>query len=301
MCLTRNGGGLQIIKPNKYPACQSIHQMYYECSLVTEASFGKFVNRCGGLKERLDECNVREQVRSAHTHTQHNTHMLTCAPTYKRTQTHKHAHTQTHTHTHTHAHAHAHMRAHAHAHKLSLTHTHTQTLFLTHTLILSPTRMRARQYCVYVRFGRCYQHQPRGVCDVCGCTHSIHSHTCSARRTCVDPPIRIPLTLFFWAQIVESLMFDMAGRVFTSARRNRKPPKTLIFAKSVDQRANPPIFQKLAFSRELAAFSARLESIQQAKKELFENFVRLRYLDTEKEEKWCPRAFGSSGGARQRR
>lgn len=52
----------QVIKPNKYPACEAVHQMYYECSLVTEASFGKFVNRCGLLKERLDECNVREGV-----------------------------------------------------------------------------------------------------------------------------------------------------------------------------------------------------------------------------------------------
>jgi hypothetical protein len=52
----------QVIKPNKFPACESIHQMYYECSIVTEASFGKFINRCAGLKEKLDECNVQEQV-----------------------------------------------------------------------------------------------------------------------------------------------------------------------------------------------------------------------------------------------
>ena len=51
----------KIVKPNKYPACAAVHQMYYECSLVTESSFGKFVNRCGKLKEQLDECNVREQ------------------------------------------------------------------------------------------------------------------------------------------------------------------------------------------------------------------------------------------------
>ncbi len=52
----------QVVKPNKYPACEAAHQMYFECSLVTEASFGKFLNRCGALKEKLDECNVREQV-----------------------------------------------------------------------------------------------------------------------------------------------------------------------------------------------------------------------------------------------
>lgn len=56
------GVGEQVIKPNKFTACESIHQMYYECSIVTEASFGKFINRCAGLKEKLDECNVREQV-----------------------------------------------------------------------------------------------------------------------------------------------------------------------------------------------------------------------------------------------
>jgi hypothetical protein len=52
----------QVVKPNKYPACEAVHKMYFECSLVTEASFGKFINRCGALKEKLDECNVREQV-----------------------------------------------------------------------------------------------------------------------------------------------------------------------------------------------------------------------------------------------
>lgn len=52
----------QVVKPNKYPACEAVHQMYFECSLVTEASFGKFLNRCGALKEKLDECNIREQV-----------------------------------------------------------------------------------------------------------------------------------------------------------------------------------------------------------------------------------------------
>ena len=52
----------KVIKPNKYPACAAVHQMYYECSLVTESSFGKFLNRCGQLKTQLDECNVREQA-----------------------------------------------------------------------------------------------------------------------------------------------------------------------------------------------------------------------------------------------
>ena len=57
-------GCLQVAKPNKYPACAEVHEKYFQCALVTEASFGKFINRCNELQEKLDECNIREQVRT---------------------------------------------------------------------------------------------------------------------------------------------------------------------------------------------------------------------------------------------
>ena len=60
--LTLFPGCLQVAKPNKYPACAEVHEKYFQCALVTEASFGKFINRCNELKEKLDECNIREQV-----------------------------------------------------------------------------------------------------------------------------------------------------------------------------------------------------------------------------------------------
>ena len=61
----RAPGRPQVAKPNKYPACAEVHEMYFQCALVTEAGFGKFINRCAQLNEKLDECNVREQVWAA--------------------------------------------------------------------------------------------------------------------------------------------------------------------------------------------------------------------------------------------
>ena len=61
--LTLFPGCLQVAKPNKYPACAEVHEKYFQCALVTEASFVKLINRCNELKEKLDECNIREQVR----------------------------------------------------------------------------------------------------------------------------------------------------------------------------------------------------------------------------------------------
>ena len=34
---------------------------YYQCVLVKEASFGKFIGRCNKAKELLDACNIQQQ------------------------------------------------------------------------------------------------------------------------------------------------------------------------------------------------------------------------------------------------
>jgi hypothetical protein len=52
---------LQPVKPNKYPACEQVYTDYYQCVLVTEVSFGKFIGRCNKAKELLDACNVTQQ------------------------------------------------------------------------------------------------------------------------------------------------------------------------------------------------------------------------------------------------
>ena len=50
------------MKPNKYPVCEPFYKAYYDCVLVKEASFGKFVGKCDELRMRLDTCNARELV-----------------------------------------------------------------------------------------------------------------------------------------------------------------------------------------------------------------------------------------------
>jgi hypothetical protein len=36
---------VQPVKRNKYEVCQDVFQRYYQCALVDEAKFGKFVGR----------------------------------------------------------------------------------------------------------------------------------------------------------------------------------------------------------------------------------------------------------------
>lgn len=54
----------QIVKPNKFAPCKQMYEEYYECSLVKETSFGKFIGRCNSLKANLDACNMRESPAS---------------------------------------------------------------------------------------------------------------------------------------------------------------------------------------------------------------------------------------------
>ena len=51
----------QPVKPNKYSACEQVYTDYYECVLVKEANFGKFIGRCNKVKELLDACNIEQQ------------------------------------------------------------------------------------------------------------------------------------------------------------------------------------------------------------------------------------------------
>ncbi len=52
---------LQPVKPNKYPECEKVYTEYYQCVLVKEANFGKFIGRCNAAKELLDACNIEQQ------------------------------------------------------------------------------------------------------------------------------------------------------------------------------------------------------------------------------------------------
>ncbi|EKX53083.1 hypothetical protein GUITHDRAFT_101528 [Guillardia theta CCMP2712] len=58
------------VKPNKYPVCEPFYKAYYDCVLVKEASFGKFVGKCDELRMRLDTCNARELENARHRNNQ---------------------------------------------------------------------------------------------------------------------------------------------------------------------------------------------------------------------------------------
>eukprot|EP00290_Baffinella_frigidus_P015437 CAMPEP_0180211090 /NCGR_PEP_ID=MMETSP0987-20121128/12587_1 /TAXON_ID=697907 /ORGANISM="non described non described, Strain CCMP2293" /LENGTH=150 /DNA_ID=CAMNT_0022168279 /DNA_START=105 /DNA_END=558 /DNA_ORIENTATION=+ len=57
-----NTFGGKPVKRNKFPVCQTVFDKYYQCTLVDEAKFGKFIGRCNDLKDELDRCNIAQQV-----------------------------------------------------------------------------------------------------------------------------------------------------------------------------------------------------------------------------------------------